>query len=517
VHVLLLALFPLAAAALTLRLSRALLAPERAVLAGGIALTALTALLAPRAPLNDAWTHYVHLREALADPRWLLDQWDRPGFTLLYAAPASLGLGAARLVSPVLAALTLAATMRAARGLGLAHPWAAGVLLLAQHDFFGQGSSTMTELPFAAAFALAVLGWAEGRPWLAAGGLAWGAVTRPEGPLYAALGALGLLLRHRRLGPPALALAAFPLYAAVGALAWSDPLWVVNGSPYRQLVSLRLELDQLWNSFFFEALRRGQPLALLALLAGGVALAIAGPARRLRPLLAPIAVSFFLLTFLRIGEHDGWRESRYLVALAPAIALLACAALDALLARFPHAGHAALLAAAAAGAAGTLSWRWGAEGGSSHAAPLAGLVVPPLLGLGLWLARRHVPARAAFTALLLLPLAGSPPGTFGNLRPLPAAQPLTAAASRGPAARLGDPDDPGSSPWPTSCSPSSDPTAQASSRRSPSPSPRTAATGSRAGWRSSRGSSPASCGSTYPTRGRPGSWRRCGASRARSA
>jgi hypothetical protein len=487
--IVLLALFPLAAAALALRLARTLGPAERAVLAGGVALLAMVALVAPRAPLHDAWTHYLHLREALSDPRWLLDQWDRPGFTLLYAAPASLGVAAARLTSPVLAAIALAATMRAARALELPHPWAAGVLLLAQHDFFGQGSSTMTELPFAAAFAVAVLGWAERRPWLAAGGLAWGAITRPEGPLYAAIGALGLLLRHRRLGPPALALAAFPLYVAIGSLAWADPLWIVNGNPYRRLVGPRLELEQLWNSFFFEALWRGQPPVVLALLAGGVALAVAGPARQLRPLLAPLAASFVLLTFLRIGENDGWRESRYLVALAPAIALLACAALDALLARHPAAGHAALLAAAAAGAAALLAWHWRAAAGGSERAAATAFFAPALLALGLWLARRRVPVRAAFAAVLLLPHAASPPGAFGNLRPLASAQPLTAAPAAGPAARLPGPEAAGSATWPTSSSPSSDPTGPASWRRSPSRSPCTAATGSRAGWPSSPGSS----------------------------
>lgn len=487
--IVLLALFPLAAVALALRLARPLEGRERAVLAGAVALMALSALLAPRAPLNDAWTHYLHLREALAEPRWLLDQWDRPGFTLLYAAPASVGLVAARLTSAVVAAIALAATLRAAHALGFPHPWVAGVLLLAQYDFFGQGSSTMTELPFAAAFALAVLGWVERRPWLAAFGLAWGAITRPEGPLYAAIGAAGLLLRDRRPGPAALALAAFPLYAVVGALAWSDPLWVVNGSPYRELVGLRLELEQLWNSFFFVALGRGQPPVLLALLAGGVGLAIAGRARPLRPLLLPLAVSFVLLTFLRIGEHDGWRESRYLVALAPAFALFACAALDAVLARQPAWSHAALLVAAAAGGSGVLAWHWRAAAGLPHGAALVAALAPPVVAVALWLARRRVPARAALAALLLLPLAASPPGSFGNLRPLQSAPPLPAAASRAGAATLSGPLVVGSAPWPTSSSPSSGPTGQASSRRSPTPSPRTAATGSRAGWPSSPASS----------------------------
>jgi hypothetical protein len=489
-----LAALPVAAAALALRLARALEPAERAVLALGAALFAASALLAPQAPLHDAWTHYQHLRAASGDPRWLLDQWDRPGFTLLYAAPAALGWTAARLTSAVLGSVALAATMRAAGAFGLATPWAAGVLLLAQHDFFGQGSSTMTELPFAAAFAVALAGWAEGRPWVAAGGLAWVAITRPEGPLFAALGAAGLLARHRRLGPPALALAAFPAYVAAGSLAWGDPRWLVNGSPYRHLVAPRLDWEQLLDSFFLEALRRGQPPVLLVLLAAGVlavVLARGGAARSLRPLLAPVLASFLLLTFLRIGEHDGWRESRYLVAIAPVLALLASAGLDAALERFPGVAPPALLAVAALGAAGTLSWHWRSSGAWPAGPPDAAAIAYALCGaagVGLWLARRRVPARAALAALLVLPLAASPPGAFGGLRPDAASAPLPAAARSGPPATLGD----GSAPWPTSSSPSSDPTVRGSSRPSPSPSRPTAATGSRAGWPSSPGSSPAS-------------------------
>ncbi|HEY6098148.1 MAG TPA: hypothetical protein VIW03_01870, partial [Anaeromyxobacter sp.] len=156
---------PFAVAALALRVARPLGRSERAVIAFAVIAFAASALLSPTAPIHDQWTHYLHLRAALDEPWRLLDPWDRPGFTLLYAAPAAFGLTAARLASALPAALALAATLRAARALGLARPWAAGLLLVAQYDFFGQASSTMTELPAAAALAIAIWGWAEDRPW----------------------------------------------------------------------------------------------------------------------------------------------------------------------------------------------------------------------------------------------------------------------------------------------------------------------------------------------------------------
>ncbi len=410
-------IFPLAAAALVPWLARALAPSERALVGGAAALCAAVALLAPAAPVHDQWTHFVHLREALADPVRLLDPWDRPGFTLLYAAPAALGITAARLTSALAAAVAIAATIRAARALGLPRPWAAGALLVAQYDFFGQAASTMTELPFAAALAVAVLGWAERRPWLVAAGLGWCSVTRPEGVVFAALGAAALLLRERRAGPPALAALPLALWAAGGALALGDPLWFLRANPYEGLVAPRLELAQLARSYFFEALWRGQPPVLLVAEAAGAALAAAGRERRLRFLLGPLAVSFLVLTFVRIGAGDDWRESRYLVAIAPALALLAAAGVDAALAAFPRAAAPALLALAAAGSARELAWNWRAALGEGPF--LWGAVYATLLAAAalLWVGRERWPARLSLAFLLAIPLACSPPGVYGKLRP----------------------------------------------------------------------------------------------------
>jgi hypothetical protein len=416
----LLSLFPLAAAALALRGARALAPAERGLVAGATVLCAAIALLAPSAPIHDQWTHFVHLREALADPIRLLDAWDRPGFTLPYAAPAALGIGAARLTSAVVAAIAIAATVAAARALGFARPWAAGALLVAQYDFFGQAASTMTELPFAAALAVAVRGWAERRPWLVAAGLGWCGITRPEGVLFAGVGAAALLARERRAGPATLALLPLAAWGILGALATGDPLWWLRANPYGGLVAPRLEAGQLLHSWFWTALWRSQPPVLIALEAAGVAVALADRGRRLRFLLAPVAASFLVLTFVRIGLTDDWRESRYLVAVAPALALLAAAGLEAALAARPRAVAAALLALAAAGSARELAWNWRAAFGGGFVVPA--LVYATLLATAalLWVGRGgRWSLRGALAFLLFIPLACSPPGVYGKLRPAP--------------------------------------------------------------------------------------------------
>lgn len=416
---LLLAPVPAAVAAAAVLLGRSLAPRERLVLGLAAGLSALAAVLSPRVPIHDFWTHYQHLRAALQDPARLLDLWDRPGFTLVYAAPAALGLTAARLVSAAVAALTVAATLHAARALGLARPWCAGALLLANPDFFGQASSTMTELPAAAGLALALWGWAERRPWLAALGLGWLSIARPEGPLLAGLGAAALLVRHRRLGPAAASLAPLAAYLAAGAAAFGDVLWWVHANPYRGAVAPRLELSRVPGSFFFEALRRGQPVALIAVEALG-ALRAVRDRTGLRVLLGPVAASFLVLTFVQVGPSPAWLDSRYLVVIAPALALLAAAGLDSALAMSPRLAAPLLLTLAAIGAAGELGWHWRLAG-----APWVGsaaLVALAALAGVLW--RAPVSPRVGIAALLLLPTVACPPGAQAHHRP-EAARPRT--------------------------------------------------------------------------------------------
>jgi len=421
--------FPVGTAALALALARRLAGAERALLALAALLLVASALASPVAPVHDPWTHYLHLRAALSDPARLLDPWDRPGFTLLSAGPAAFGIRAARLAAIATALVALAATARAAAALGLGRPWLAAALLLAQYDFFGEASSTMTELPFAAALAIAVLGWAEDRPWVVAAGLGWLAITRPEGPAFAALGALAILLRWRRAGPALAAGLPFALWIATGAVVFGDARWLATHNPYRTLVTVRLDAAELGRSYFFEALRLSQGPALALLEIAGALLAAVGLARRLRFLLAPVLASFLLLTFLRIGATDAWRESRYLVAIGPALALLATASLERALAARPRLAPPLLLAASALAAAWTTCWHWGQigawRGGLLETLASAGLALAALL----WLVRRLVSPAVATCALLLLPLVAVPPGILSRHRAdVPPGDPTTRSA-----------------------------------------------------------------------------------------
>ncbi len=425
------------AAALVSRLAPS----ERLAAAGLCALFAASALLSPNAYVHDHLRHFLNARAVPRDLMQLLSTWDRPAFMVLYAAPAQLGIPVARLMSLAPATVAVSATMLAARALGLARPWLVGVLVAAQLDFFGQASSTMTELLFAAGLAVAIWGYASEAPWVAAAGLGALSIARPEGPLFAVLGAAGLLARHRRIGPPALSLAPFAAFLFAGAAAYQDLLWYLHQNAYGRPsdgARLRLEWRQLWDSFFYTAMLDSQPFVLLGLEAAGALAAIRRSGRRLLFLLAPLAVSWLLLTFLRIGVDDTWRQSRYLVAMAPALALLAAAGLGWALEAFPDAAPPAILLGAGASAAAAMLDRrrlpiaWGAP------AILALFALLAAAGLLLWAVRRRVSLEASLAALLVLPLALSPPGSFARHRPI-ARERLDLAAVRWLQARTPSP------------------------------------------------------------------------------
>jgi hypothetical protein len=225
-----------------------------------------------------------------------------------------------------------------------------------------------------------------------------------------------MAIRWRRPGPALAAAAPFLAYVAAGSAAFANPTWLVDANPYRSLVGLRLEPSALARSWFFTALVLSQGPALAALEVAGALAVLGAGGRRLRFLLAPVAACFAVLTFVRIGPTEAWLESRYLVAVAPPLALLAAAALDAAFARAPRAAPPLLLAGAALGAAFMTCWHWGQIGawgrGLLEVLAGAGLAVASLL----WVLRRAVPPAAALAGLLLLPLLAVPPGVLSRHR-----------------------------------------------------------------------------------------------------
>lgn len=169
----------------------------------------------------DACTHFLIARFALDETYRFVDIWGRPFKTALYAVPAAyFGRLGVQTVSLGLALLCAAVAYRLAREIGLPRPDLAYGLTLAQPLLFLHSFSELTELPFAALLAVAVLAFV--RRWWILAGLLTGLLplARPEGFGFVLLAAVVFLGQRR----PA-ALAMLPL----GLAAWTYLGWEAYG------------------------------------------------------------------------------------------------------------------------------------------------------------------------------------------------------------------------------------------------------------------------------------------------
>jgi hypothetical protein len=114
------------------------------------------ALLSKGTYTDDDITHFLFARFAWKHPELFLDFWGRPVFTVIHAPAALLGFSAARIVSVCLAAGTCLVAGLLARSYGVRRAWMAAVLTAVQPEFLRQSFSTLTELPFALLFVLAL-------------------------------------------------------------------------------------------------------------------------------------------------------------------------------------------------------------------------------------------------------------------------------------------------------------------------------------------------------------------------
>lgn len=168
-----------------------------ATLLAGALLALGCALQSDGAHHDDDLQHLQIARWAWSHPALLLDEWGRPGFTLLYLLPARFGWGAARLFTLLLAIATIilaASTAAQARGRAA---WLVPLLLWLQPAWFTLSFTTLTEPVLA--FYLTLAYWLYQRRSFAASCalISLAAITRHEALLFLPLWAAALWLQRR--------------------------------------------------------------------------------------------------------------------------------------------------------------------------------------------------------------------------------------------------------------------------------------------------------------------------------
>ncbi|HPF38465.1 MAG TPA: hypothetical protein P5081_14790 [Phycisphaerae bacterium] len=151
----------------------------------GFATTAVCGLLCDNTYYHlDDVTHYLYAKWAWRWPAYLLDDWGRPGFTVAYALPATLGWTACRIFSALLTALAAWFAYLTARKIDLPRAWLVIPLCYLQPLLFLLSQTTLTETPLA--FYLSLAAWlAVTRRWaMSSFVLAAAFVTRHEAIIF---------------------------------------------------------------------------------------------------------------------------------------------------------------------------------------------------------------------------------------------------------------------------------------------------------------------------------------------
>lgn len=315
--------------------------------------------LYPDSYQQDGGFHYLFARWALEHPRLLVDVWGRPLFTTLYALPARLGYPVAKLLTVAVALAAAWNTARLAREHGLAQAELAVPLLFLQPSFLLVCSDTMTEPLFALLLAVAMRLHQAGRIRAGMWTAALLPLARPEGFFVALLwGAFvafdpraGRTFLGRVLSTAQLA-GGVALWWAAATLLTRDPRFILHNWPPNWAVGATYGTGPLLQYWIVRDQLLAGPILRVLFALGLVALV--ATRRALLPVAALALVAGLHSVFFRFGWFGSAGYARYLVCVAPPMALATLAGWNAV------AGWAGRLARPLRTAAGAAVLLWAA-------------------------------------------------------------------------------------------------------------------------------------------------------------
>ncbi|MBV8377593.1 MAG: hypothetical protein JO279_11390 [Verrucomicrobia bacterium] len=297
-------------------------------------LGALLILLFPGGPEQDTEFHFLEARTSWSSPGFFVDVWGRPLYITLYALPALLGLTAARWLAVGIGVATAWQTWRLASDLRLERAWLVIPLLLGQPVFFELFPDLLTEPLFALVFVVA-LRW-HLRGWTRRGMLMASLLplARPEGFFLCLLWGVWVAAENANSARSTPApihrqrMSNFPstLILTTGLLGWwmaamcitHDPLFIVHNWPstWHQDVYGR-------GTIFSYGQRASEFLGFLLAVPFALGFCRKMLARAWVPVTTSVLLLFLLHSFFRayglLGEAG---YPRYMVSVAPAIAVL---------------------------------------------------------------------------------------------------------------------------------------------------------------------------------------------------
>jgi hypothetical protein len=290
--------------------------------------------LFPGCPEQDTEYHFLEARSVWGNPTFLVDVWARPLYTSFYALPALLGFTAARFFAVGIGVAIAWQTWCLADDLRLQRAWLVIPFLLGQPVFFELYPDLLTEPLFALVFAVALRwhlrGWTR-RGMFAASFLPlarpegvflcvlWGlwVVTGNEKPVVSLKASVGWRMVHALPSTLMLAGGVFLWWMAATCIT-RDPLFILHNWPatWHQGVYGR-------GTLFSYGQRAGEFVGLALAVPFLIGLWRKLTVRSWIPITSSFLLLFLLHTLFRAyGLFGEAGYPRYMVSVAPAIALL---------------------------------------------------------------------------------------------------------------------------------------------------------------------------------------------------
>lgn len=274
--------------------------------------------------LHDEIGHLLISKNAWAYPELMLDTWGRPLNTMLYMIPARAGLTVARMLSLLIAVLTVIFTTKIASCSGVERTYLIPLLLWFQPWFNGFSYQAITEVPFSLCLVGGIFLWVRGREALAAMVFGFLPLIRHEGIVLSGLfGLYGMF--QRKWFCSALVAAPSVVYNVVYFAT-------LNNWPFAIFLDAKPTEHYGHGSWFHFVprlvYRAGSPVVLLALIGS----AASWKYRRRHRYLALYIVYFLTHTVIyRFGLFGSGGYSIFLLPLAPALAIVAALGCETLL------------------------------------------------------------------------------------------------------------------------------------------------------------------------------------------
>ncbi|MBO6534707.1 MAG: hypothetical protein JJ966_00705 [Balneolaceae bacterium] len=274
---------------------------------------------------HDEAAHFTNMLQFWHQPEVIMGNWGKPGFKLIYAPVALLGLEAVTLLNCLFAAACSFVAYKIMEQLGYSRPWLVFIFLATQPFWIELSFRTYSEILTAFLLVSSVWAFYARKHWLAALLLSYILTIRQE--FYPIVGLFALYLAVKKEWKSVLLILVFPFTQHIAG-------WILFGNPWYLY-------DAIFG--FSGAIQSAYPrqggehyfLMLLPVIGGVtftflVAFFVQGLMKRKTwywPILLPCVIFFtihvlFSMESIKIGPSTGG-NLRYLMVIAPLLAILA--------------------------------------------------------------------------------------------------------------------------------------------------------------------------------------------------